>query len=48
MIRVLIADDHLMVREGLQLILSSEADFEVVGMAADGATAVRPGRRAAA
>ncbi len=41
MIRVLIADDHLVVREGLQLILSSQPDFEVVGEAVDGATAVR-------
>ena len=41
MIRVLIADDHLMVREGLQLILSSEEDFAVVGTAVDGATAVQ-------
>ncbi len=41
MIRVLIADDHLVVREGLQLILSSQSDFELVGEAVDGATAVR-------
>ncbi len=41
MIRVLIADDHLVVREGLQLILSSQPDFELVGEAVDGATAVR-------
>jgi NarL family two-component system response regulator YdfI len=41
MIRILIADDHLVVREGLQLILSSQPDFELVGEAADGATAVR-------
>lgn len=41
MIRVLIADDHLVVREGLQLILGSQPDFEVVGEAVDGATAVR-------
>lgn len=41
MIRVLIVDDHLVVREGLQLILSLEADIAVVGEAADGATAVR-------
>ena len=40
-IRVLIADDHLVVREGLQLILGSQPDFEVVGEAVDGATAVR-------
>ena len=41
MIRVLIADDHLVVREGLQLILNTEEDLAVVGEAADGATAVR-------
>jgi NarL family two-component system response regulator YdfI len=41
MIRVLIADDHLVVREGLQLILSSQPDFELVGEAVDGATAVQ-------
>ncbi|MCP5096642.1 MAG: response regulator transcription factor [Chloroflexi bacterium] len=40
-IRVLIADDHMVVREGLQLILSTEPDFEVVGEAKEGATAVR-------
>ena len=40
MIRVLIADDHEVVREGLKLILETEADFEVVGEAADGAAAV--------
>lgn len=39
-IRVLIADDHMVVREGLQLILSSEADFEVVATAVDGREAV--------
>jgi two-component system, NarL family, response regulator YdfI len=41
MIRVLIVDDHLVVREGLQLILGLEGDIAVVGEAADGATAVR-------
>ena len=40
MIRVLIADDHLVVREGLQLILSTEADFAVVATAVDGREAV--------
>ena len=34
MIRILIADDHLVVREGLQLILSMEEDMAVVGEAA--------------
>ena len=41
MIQVLVVDDHLVVREGLQLILGSQVDFELVGEAADGATAVR-------
>ena len=41
MIRILIADDHLVVREGLQLILGMEDDLEVVGEAANGETAVR-------
>ena len=39
-IRVLIVDDHEIVREGLQTLLSEEADFEVVGVAGDGAVAV--------
>lgn len=41
MIRILIADDHLVVREGLQLILGMEEDLEVVGEAENGQTAVR-------
>jgi NarL family two-component system response regulator YdfI len=40
-LRVLIADDHLIVREGLRLILEGEEDFVVVGEAVDGAEAVR-------
>lgn len=40
-IRVLIADDHLIVREGLQLILETADEFELVGQAADGAQAVQ-------
>jgi DNA-binding NarL/FixJ family response regulator len=38
--RVLIADDHAMVRHGLRLILDAEPDFEVVAEAGDGAQAV--------
>lgn len=45
MIRILIADDHLVVRSGLSGMLSSQPDFTVVGEAADGAEAVRLGRR---
>lgn len=39
-IRVLIADDHAVVREGIRQVLSSESGFELVGEAADGAEAV--------
>lgn len=39
--RVVIADDHLVVREGLKLILETEDDFELVGQAQDGANAVQ-------
>jgi YesN/AraC family two-component response regulator len=38
--KVLVADDHGMVRRGLRLILDGEPDFEVVAEAADGADAV--------
>jgi NarL family two-component system response regulator YdfI len=40
-IRVLIADDHEVVRDGLRLILETEEDFCVMGEAADGAQAVQ-------
>jgi len=40
-IRVLIADDHLIVREGLRLILETADDLQVVGEAADGAECLR-------
>jgi DNA-binding NarL/FixJ family response regulator len=39
-IRILIADDHEVVREGLQMFLSEESDVEVVGEASNGAEAV--------
>lgn len=39
-IRVLIADDQALIRRGMSLIISAEADIEVVGQAADGAEAV--------
>ena len=40
-IRVLITDDHSIVREGLTLILETAEHIEVVGEAADGAEALR-------
>ncbi|MCB0910656.1 MAG: response regulator transcription factor [Propionibacteriaceae bacterium] len=40
-IRVLVADDHPIVRGGLVALLGTLADVEVVGEAADGAAAVR-------
>jgi DNA-binding NarL/FixJ family response regulator len=38
--RILLADDHALVRRGLRLILDAEPDLEVVGEAADGVEAV--------
>ena len=35
-IRIIIADDHLVVRQGLRAIMATEVDFEVVGEACDG------------
>jgi DNA-binding NarL/FixJ family response regulator len=40
-IRILIADDHTLFREGLRALFASEGDVEVVGEAADGEEAVR-------
>lgn len=45
MIRVLIADDHSLVREGLRRILDEQFDIEVVGEAKDGKEAVELARR---
>src|SRR5205085_2933905 len=39
-IRVLLVDDHAVVRAGLRLFLADQADLEVVGEAEDGASAV--------
>ena len=40
MIRVLIVDDHTVVRQGLRFLLQQEPDIEIVGEAADGAQAI--------
>jgi len=43
-IRVLIADDHAVLRAGLRLLINAQPDMEVVGEAADGAEAVAQAR----
>lgn len=40
MIRVLVADDHRLVRSGFRVILDLEDDIEIVGEAADGVEAI--------
>jgi len=41
--RILVADDHAVVRKGLTLVLNAEADLRVVGEAEDGVQAVSRG-----
>jgi DNA-binding NarL/FixJ family response regulator len=43
-IRVVLADDHRLMREGLQALLGRESDIAVIGTAADGLDAVRMAR----
>jgi DNA-binding NarL/FixJ family response regulator len=43
-VRVLIADDHVLVRDGFAMILSTQPDLQVVGEAADGDEAIRAAR----
>ena len=44
-IRILIADDHALLREGLRALREAAPGFEVSGEAGDGAEAVRLARR---
>ena len=44
-IRIVIADDHALFRDGLRMLLDSERDLDVVGEAADGEQAVKLVRR---
>ena len=43
-IRIIVADDHQVVRAGFAALLDTQPDFAVVGTACDGAEAVRMGR----
>ena len=40
MIRVMVADDHSVIRGGLEQLLSTAADIELIGLVTDGAAAV--------
>ncbi|MGE0494517.1 MAG: response regulator [Vulcanimicrobiota bacterium] len=44
-IRVLLVDDHAIVREGLRMLLKFDPDLEVVGEASDGAEAIEQARQ---
>src|SRR5688500_18543521 len=39
-LRILVADDHAVVADGIRHLLAAQSDFEVVGTAADGSEAV--------
>ena len=41
MVRIVLADDHTLLRQGIRRILEEHPDWQVVGEAADGRTAVR-------
>lgn len=45
MIKIVLADDHLVVRQGLRALLSAESDFSVVGEAGDGLEVLRVAER---
>lgn len=45
MIRIVIADDQALVRDGFRALIDREPDFEVVGEAADGIEAIETVRR---
>ena len=40
MIRILLADDHALVRQGFRMILEAQPDMEIVGQAGNGREAV--------
>lgn len=44
-IRIMLADDHKMIRDGLRSLISKHNNLEVIGEAADGQTAVQTARK---
>jgi len=40
-IRILLVDDHVLLREGVRAVVSTQADMEIVGEASGGAEAIR-------
>ena len=40
-LRIVLAEDHTILREGLHALLSADPDFEIIGEARDGREAVR-------
>jgi DNA-binding NarL/FixJ family response regulator len=40
-VRIVLAEDHTILREGLRALLTSDPDFEIIGEVADGREAVR-------
>ncbi len=45
-IRILLAEDHLTVREGIKLLVNAQPDLEVVGEAGNGEIAIAEAARA--
>ena len=43
-LRVYVADDHALVREGIKMLITAQPDMEVIGECGDGETAVRDAR----
>jgi len=44
-LRIMLAEDHLTVREGIKLLINSQPDMEVVGEVGDGGAAVREAQK---
>ena len=40
-VRIVLAEDHTILREGLRALLTADPNFEIIGEAADGRAAVR-------